>query len=188
MHSRLLELEVLARDTSATGDPFLDGLYALDATAAYYRLLYRLVRAISPELVVELGVFTARGTAHIAAACRETKVIGVDPFPKDISEILDRYPNIQFLKDKSYSKSVLDLVADGSVDICFFDTLHEYQVVLVETQLWFPKMKRGGIMLFDDISLNDGMKKFWSELNLPKLSLPWLHHSGFGAAVAELNG
>jgi len=180
----LQQLGALSRFTGPTGVPFLDGLYDLDATAVYYRFLFRLVQALAPQLIVELGVCTARGTAHMAAAAGEAVIVAVDPSPMDIGPILQRYPRIHWLKDLSCSPAVLDAVPDGSVDLCFIDTLHEYDLVSRETRMWLPKMKRGGIMVFDDLTLNDGMRKFWDELTLPKVALPWLHFSGFGIALA----
>ena len=180
----LQQLDALAHRTEPIGDPYLDGLYNLDTTAVYYRFLFRLVQALTPKLIVELGVCTARGTAHMAAASGDASVVAIDPSPMDIAPILQRYPRIQWLKETSCSSFALDAVADGSVDLCFVDTLHEYDLVSLETKLWLPKMKRGGILLFDDITINGGMRKFWDALKLPKVALPWLHWSGFGAALA----
>jgi hypothetical protein len=120
----------------------------------------------------------------MAAASGDTAVVAIDPSPMDIAPILQRYPQIRWLKDTSCSPLALDAVPAGSVDLCFIDTLHDYDLVSLETKLWLPKMKRGGMLLFDDITLNEGMRKFWGELNLPKVALPWLHWSGFGAALA----
>lgn len=180
------ELELLSRNVNPIGDKFLDNIFQQDTTSVYYRFLYRLVERINPKLVVELGVCKGGSTAHMAAARFETRVIAVDTAPFDVSHILDRYKNIDLIINESCSIGVLGQVHDKSVDICFIDTLHQQDLVTEETRLWLPKMKIGGIILFDDISLNEGMIKFWNKLNISnRISLPHLHWSGFGAAIIE---
>lgn len=169
-----------------TGVQFLDDLFALADTAIYYRFMFRLVQRMKPNLIVELGVCTGRCTAHLAAPKFDCRVLAIDPKPQDIREILARYPNIDLKIDLSTSPLVLSGVKDNSVDICFIDTIHSYRQVISEFHLWFPKLKVGGVMLFDDISLNAGTIKAWVELQqlcVEHVSLPHLHHSGFGAIV-----
>ncbi len=163
-------------------DSFLDSLFNQDKTSTYYRFMYRLCKLVNSKLTVELGVCSGRGTAHLAAGTNGT-VIAIDPNPWDINYILQKYPNITLKKIYSNDKQVLESITDGSVDICFVDTNHEYEQVTLETKLWNPKMKVGGIMLFDDINYNDGMKRFWNELSMNKISLPHLHWTGFGVAI-----
>jgi len=179
MKNKIIEL---SRDMSKVNDEFLDSLAAQDITHPYYPFLYRLVKLINPKITVELGVCTGRGTAHLAA-CNKGKVIAIDPEPWDIQYIISKYKNIDLHKDRSDSKVILDNIKDKTVDICYIDTLHDYHQVLTETKLWLPKMKNGGIILYDDIILNDGMKRFWNELQLDKVELNHLHWSGFGFAI-----
>ena len=179
-----IDLQILADNQSPTGDSFLDELYEIEK-AHYYRFLYRLVQRIQPNVVVELGVQSGRSTAHIAGASLETRVIAIDPNPPELGEKLKRYSNIDFRLDRSDSLSVLNSIPSNSVYICFVDTDHEYRQAVLETVLWRPKLKKGGIFVYDDISLNDGMKQFWTELPLRKVSLPKLHWSGFGCAILD---
>lgn len=182
--TEILEIEKLAHQP--VGIQFIDDLFSLASTAIYYRFMYHLVRRMRPELVVELGVYAGRSTAHLAAAtgCR---VVAVDPKPLDVSPILTKYPNIDLRIDVSTSPSILSEIDDGSVDLCFIDTVHYYQQVTSELRLWLPKIRRGGVILFDDVSENIEMIRAWSEIQASHVtvSLPSLHHSGFGALVKE---
>jgi len=169
----------------ATGDHFLDSLFDQDPTSDYYRYIFELLNFHrgSDTLFVELGVFAGRCTAHIASANPQGKVLAVDVEPKkEFYTILEKYGNISFEKGRSDSEEILNKVLDNSVDFCLFDTVHEYDVVKKETELWLPKIKVGGFMMYDDITLNDGMKKFWVELDQPKKQFPTLHWTGFGIA------
>lgn len=179
----LNEIEILAKDLTIIGDPYLDALVKKDPSAKYYPFMYRLLQKINPKLVVELGVCTGHGTAHLAASSPAATIIAVDPNPLDITAILGRYKNIKFKKTISTDLTLLDDIKDESVDLVFVDTLHTYAQVTSEVAVWTSKLKKGGIFLFDDITYSEEMIKFWNELQLPKVSLPQLHWTGFGIAI-----
>ncbi len=80
---------------------------------------------------------------------------------------------------------MLSSIKDKSIDICFVDAEHEYEAVTKELNLWYPKIKSGGMMFFDDINLNDGMRRFWNEIQYDKVILPNLHWSGFGLVYCK---
>ncbi len=123
---------------------------------------------------------------HLAAAKLDCNVIGIDPYPQDVSAILDRYKNIELKIGSSLSKDIIDSVRHRTVDILFIDSLHEYDQVIAEYKAWLPKMKYGGVILFDDIHLDEYMSKVWEFIQLghDSIELPHLHHSGFGAIIA----
>lgn len=183
----ITDIQILSNDLRQLDDEYLNSLYDMDQTAYYYKFIYRLVKLLKPKLTVELGVCTGRGTAHLAAGNLNGKVIGIDPNPDHVNNILDnillKYPNIDLRLDISTSTKILNEIAPNSVDICFVDTIHTYNQVIDEVKAWLPKMVRGGVMLFDDITYSDEMIKAWDEITLEKISLPHLHHSGFGVAI-----
>lgn len=170
-----------------TGDAYLDGLFDLVSSATYYRFLYRLAMAAKPEFIVELGSEYGRSTAHLAAC--GARVLAVDSCPKkEVMDVIARYNNVQLRITDSTERDVLDNVKDGSVDICFFDSDHYCYQVMKEYGVWFQKMKPGGVMLFDDITMDGTMIQAWWLLekmspHLERIELPQLHHSGFGAII-----
>jgi predicted O-methyltransferase YrrM len=184
-------LELAGRAEAPLGDPFLDGLFNLATTAIYYRFMFHLAAAMQPALVVELGVCTGRSTAHLAAGCPSAAVIGIDPGPQDnpdMTQIRAKYKNICLIRKESTDPGVVGATRDGSVDLCFVDTIHSYKQVMDEFKVWLPKMRPGGVMLFDDITENSEMPVAWAEITsgLPEdkfVSLPQLHHSGFGVIL-----
>lgn len=180
-------LESIAKSCSGpTGDTFLDSLFQADPSALYYRFIFRLVQSMKPALSVELGTYKGWCAAHMCAGHPGGKVVTVDPSPQsECAGIVARYSNLSLLKDKSDSPAVLGSIKDGSVDICLVDSVHESAHAEREVLLWTPKMRRSGVMLFDDISMNDDMRGFWDRITLRKLALPHLHWTGFGAVVYE---
>ena len=178
------ELQRLADQTDVTGDLYLDQLYNEEPGAFYYRFLHRLAARCAPSVCVELGVCHGRGTAHLAAADGRNRVLAIDIAPMHLfSTIQMHYPNIELHRCTSTDTALLRTIPLGSVGLCFVDTEHHYAQVRSEFLTWWPKMRSGGIFLFDDISLNEEMVQFWNELPLPTMSFPHLHWSGFGAAL-----
>ncbi len=183
------DLHALARiSDQSTGVAALDAVYGKGGPCGpYYRFLYHLAVKMRPTLVVELGCYRGYSTAHLAAGAGCT-VLAVEPYPQPQFEgIVKQYPNIEWLKDASLSKVVLDSVADRSVDLCFVDTVHTEEYAVPEYVAWSLKMKPGGVMLFDDITIDELMAGAWAKIvaldQREKISLPSLHYSGFGAIL-----
>lgn len=59
---------------------------------------------------------------------------------------------------RSTSKDCIDLFEDESLDFIFIDANHAYDFVKEDINLWFPKLKKGGIF-----SGHDYMNLDWSE-------------------------
>jgi len=157
-----------------------------DKSAVYYKFLFNLLSSYKNEnsFTVELGTYNGYSTAFLSRANINGLVLTIDILPKDNFYLIkEKYHNIISYLGKSTDDSVLDTVHKNSVDVCFFDTSHEYNILSKEFELWYPKIKKGGILLFDDIFLNEGMTRFWNELDLIKSSSKELHWSGFGYAI-----
>jgi hypothetical protein len=73
------------------------------------------------------------------------------------------------------------------IELLFIDTEHNGLQPLMEFQAWYPKLARRAIVFFDDISLNERMREFWTSFNPghPKISLPVHGDAGFGAVYVN---
>ena len=169
----------------ALGIPELDSVPGLTWNA-YYRFIYLLVSRLKLADCVELGVCTGRCTVHMALAYPEGRVYAVDPRPHEIYEEITRpYANIQLIRGSSIDPETLAHVPDGTIALCFADSVHNPDHVLREVEMWTPKMRDGGIFLFDDL-LYAGMDRVLQEVPFTrKGTLHQLHHTGFGYAIKE---
>ena len=168
-----------------TGDPMLDGFFDKDPSRVYYRLAYHLTKELKPTCSVELGTECGYFAAHLAAGNPDGMVWAVDPDAKDIFHIQHRFSNIVLLEGTSIDPTVLAKFEEESVDLLFIDSLHVAQYTLWETALWSPKMKRGGVILYDDV-LHDEMRGVLYQLPFrEKGLLPKMHPSGLGYAVVR---
>jgi len=57
---------------------------------------------------------------------------------------------LQFSMKMSTDVELLDSIADNSIDFVYLDGAHEYEVVKLELPLFFPKVRRGGVLAGHD--------------------------------------
>lgn len=154
--------------------------------AFYYKFLFALAQQMQPSLIVELGTGTAAISAfHFATGCPTARVITVDTSDVMLTAIAESpAPHIEGWVGHSlalYSRFVSEL--QDPIDIFFLDTSHVYEETVQEYQHYQKLMKRGGIMLFDDIA-SASPPHFWEIVEEPKAFHPVLHdHCGFGIAI-----
>ncbi len=132
---------------------------------------------------VEIGSFIGKSIAYIYCESlnqnKNYEFHTVDPFlshPEtsnfyrsfniDGNNLFNEFlKNIEPIKDKiKYYKSTSVEVSkkfnNESVDVIYIDGAHDYDSVKADIDSWYPKMKKTGIMAFDDyLSPHIGLKK-----------------------------
>jgi len=154
---------------------------------SYYLYLHALVKVLSPQTVLELGTCDG-GSAFfmmlgLGPEARLTTVdIGtnrpwqLEPFRQD--------PRLRVIVGNDLELSADEVGGAQTIDLLFIDTLHEEGHVKKELERYLPLVKPGGVIVMDDIRLNEGMERVWMSLDLPKVEVgPQYHWSGFGLAV-----
>ena len=156
-------------------------VFGRDASNPYYDLLYYVAKELPSDLIVELGTCTGGSTSHFAAGSTG-KVISLDIESRpDTIERLKPFDNIELIVGNTRDPALAwQICKRGPIDILFIDTDHTAEQVIIELSLYGPLVRPGGIILFDDIRINDGMSQWWDNLNEDKLELPEMHHTGFG--------
>jgi len=149
---------------------------------AYNRFFYELTKELKPKLCLETGTDRGRSAAHLALGNPDGLVITID-IDQACKANVDalKIPNIS-----SFAINSLDYVKaipDGFLDILFLDSLHTYEHTPTEWRAYQRRVKKGGLVFFDDIHLDAGMDRFWSEVTGVKVDLSHLHFSGFGAVL-----
>lgn len=66
-------------------------------------------------------------------------------FRDEARELLGNYPNCTFIPGQT-SKQLAEVFKDNSIDFVFIDGNHEYEGVKEDIELWYPKIKKGGIV------------------------------------------
>lgn len=62
---------------------------------------------------------------------------------------------------RGLSNELYDLFEDESLDFVYIDGNHKYDFVVEDINLWYPKVKRGGLVMGHDYILFNGTKEGW---------------------------
>ena len=156
----------------------------------YYAFLHALVRACEPEFIVELG--TDQGTsAMFLATATLSPVLSIDcdsrttEHPQEMA-VARGLVNVSAFTSDTVRPAALERVASYGrpIDLLFIDTDHCLAHIRKETAAYFPLMRPGGLVAYDDIHINGEMSQFWAELDKPKIEVLQPYWAGFGVSIA----
>lgn len=145
----------------------------------YYGFFKDLSTILMPKLILELGTWKGDSSASFADGYKPCQVITVNNQDElDPHNIRD---NVRYLEQDS-----LEFVTREDIDILFIDTLHDGRRCLYEFNIHSTFVAKGGLIFFDDIHLNEEMKKFWENFNpygFEKFELPIHGDAGMGVLI-----
>lgn len=179
-----------------------------ESWAPYYRFLSLVVSTYRPHVCLETGVYLGTATAHMAAACKNTMVIGVDrDFHKDVGQNTDRFPNIFLVEGDTTSEdtmykvsntlAMVDPVNRERIGVMFVDSTHDGETPRKEVELYSRFFDVECLIVCDDLigprHLHEKMMEFWEWLPGEKQELHFLHprlntsydEPGFGICIVR---
>lgn len=163
--------------------------------ACYYPFFYQLCKTRGPLKVLEIGTYRGVSIAHFAEGSRagghDVVAVTVDidaDSARIVNENLVEGQKLNIVPITISSMFGVPLVEPyAPFDVLFIDSLHNFNQAYGEYFLYRPLVKDGGIILFDDISLDatstKEMQVLWEFVPDAKVRLDMLHYSGFGGAV-----
>ena len=169
-----INLSKYLKSTDDLGFP--KGWFYMDAGLEHYRLLAYISTLYNGVTLLDIGSY--QGSSAIALSFnKKNKVISYDikhqPEKADI-----KIPNIQFIKGNVLMHEIaspfimLDTYHDGEFEQKFADHL--------------LKINYKGLVMFDDIYLNNEISNFWNGLKNEKYDLTHIgHHTGTGIAIYD---
>lgn len=78
----------------------------------------------------------------------------------DVQESIRGYEDRAFML-RGKSELLVDLFDDNSLDFVYVDANHSYESVKQDLDIWYPKIKSGGVLSGHDYILFDGEKTRW---------------------------
>ncbi len=145
-------------------------------------LLYNLAKSCKGDgVIVEIGSWKGKSTIWLAKGSKagnKLKVYAVDPHTGS-SEHREMYGKVwtfeefrRNIKDARVDDIVIPVLKtseqatkffDEPVEFIFIDGAHEYQLVKLDFELWFPRLIDGGIIAFHDTTWSAGPKEVAKE-------------------------
>jgi predicted O-methyltransferase YrrM len=153
--------------------------------AEHYKLLaYIAMQMPKNSIIVDLGTFY--GSSAIALSYNPEIEVHtydiVDLIPKDVKPTLNDIPNVKrYIKD---CKECISSFKDNLVivlDVDPHDGIQEKQVIQALVEIGYK-----GLVVCDDINLNQGMRDFWDSVSLKKHDVTkYGHWTGTGVIVFD---
>lgn len=148
----------------------------------YYQWLACLTKLLKPKQVVELGAAAGMSTMMIASELSPDAILySCDNDPAIAWKWMSgEWPQVKRLLGSDLDLKVWKGVDLEKTDLWFIDTLHFAEQLKKEIELYSPYWKKGAIVVFDDIRMND-MYPVWESLSYDKQeNTNPCHYSGFG--------
>ena len=123
--------------------------------------IYSVVAQNKPKRIVELGSYVGRSSIIFSVLAKEFDLdfITVDDLSskntkdeliENLKKIEGKYTFLQMKSDEAFQFFNIGAYADRPIDLIFIDTVHTYESVKHDCDLWLPKMRQGGLVLFHD--------------------------------------
>ena len=162
--------------------------------------VHDLIAALRPALLVELGVHRGDSYFGMCQTVQENgiscKCYGVDTWTGDAhagfydESVFDEvneyneenYPAFSRLLRSTFDEAQENF-GNSTIDLLHIDGLHRYQAVRHDFDLWYPKVRPGGVVLLHDTAARQGdfqVWKLWEELTGEFPTLEFTHSWGLG--------
>ncbi len=135
-------------------------------------LLFKLIREFRPATCLELGTCLGISTSFQAAALklnRQGRIITLEGADALASLAKQHFQSLGLDNASVVSgrfQDTLDKVLSqhGPVDFAFIDGHHDEKATLAYFDQIFPSLSQRAVLVFDDISWSNGMKRAWRAL------------------------
>ena len=137
---------------------------AIQIDGEFAWLLEKVLQLQNRKIAVEIGVMFG-GTLYAFTKLFD-RAIGIDISENELSYDL-KEPH-EYIIGNSKDPRILSRVKED-IDFLFIDGDHSYEGVSRDFELWYPKVRKGGLVALHDIrGVNiegiDGVKDFWNEI------------------------
>ncbi len=146
-------------------------------TPRFSRLLFRLIRHLKAQHIIELGTSLGINSLYLSAAVKEGNIHTLEGCPQTAATartVFEQWPlkNIH-LKEGNIDESLPSLLKNiPPVDAAYLDANHTYEASLRYVELLLPLLHENSFLIIDDIYWSKGMQQAWHQLQQhPKVSL-----------------
>lgn len=134
----------------------------------YGRMLFRLVKYIQPESIIELGTGIGVSTGYMASAAPGISIQSIEA-SRDKSEFAQMQLKSLEFNNIKFQCGLFDDLLDGLAagegkSIVFIDGNHNYLSTMKYFRHFRDQAVEETVLVFDDINWSKGMSKAWKEI------------------------
>ena len=169
-------------------------------------MAHLLIETLKPKIVVELGSHYGVSFFSFCEAAKryspETYVYAIDTWGGDIQAGYygdEVYDIVKVHRDANYRQNselircmfddAVHLFDNKSIDLLHIDGLHTYDAVKNDFEVWKPKLKDGGTILFHDWNVRKegfGVGRLWEQVKVDTRFKCLEVQYGYGLGIATL--
>ncbi|MBN2544935.1 MAG: class I SAM-dependent methyltransferase [Spirochaetes bacterium] len=135
--------------------------------------IFKLIRNLKPTLCLELGTFIGISGSYIASALKlnnKGKLITIEgnmPFREKAVENFNKLNLNNIVSICGRFQNVLPdiLRKNNPIDFAFIDGHHDEHATQDYYRMILPYLSDNAVLVFDDISWSDGMKRAWKNIS-----------------------
>ena len=163
-----------------------------------------LMEAQRPRVFVELGI--DRGVSYFAF-CQAVEKLGLDTrcfaidtwkgdeqavfYDENVFEKLNAYNEAQYSGFSSLMRGAFDdafpYFSDGSIDLLHIDSLHNFEAISHDFQVWLPKLSERAVVIMHDTNIRESKFGVFRFLEGLKKKYPFFEFAhGHGLAVISV--
>ena len=118
--------------------------------------------------IVEIGIYQGQSMTLLRDWFVNSKIVGVDNFnwPNVSEEQINKIEGITVIKGDAYNKKIADKFEDESIDIIIDDGSHFISNQIQFIELYYPKIKKGGVLIVEDVYDIDKDRDKFEQLGL----------------------
>lgn len=137
--------------------------------ASFSRLLFRLIRHLNAQTILEFGTSLGVNTLYLSAAAPGGKVYTLEGCPQT-ARLARQAFNSWMLKNILLKEGAIDqtlpalLQTTQKLDAAYLDANHTYEATLHYFKSLLPYLHDNSFVVVDDIYWSAGMKKAWDEI------------------------
>lgn len=178
-------------------DPRLEGVmnpqqyehYKTNVGHTYYLYLNAIVRETGAKNILEVGTDRGRSALFMMLALPQDGMlttIDLGGLREDLATVRDD-PRLRIVTADGAKPTLYKDLGLRDVDLLFIDSDHNYEHTKRVWELTRPHLSENSVVVIDDIHLNEGMTRFWDEIQHPKVdSGNKIHFSGWGIFTPHL--
>ena len=132
-------------------------------------VIFKIFNDLSPQKILELGTCLGFSSSYMAYFAPNAQIWSIEGSP-NVAQIAKENHQHFNLKNIEVFIGRFDKVLPNLLekikllDFAFIDGHHNKEATIAYFKQILPFMKRGGVMLFDDIAWSSGMQEAWSEI------------------------
>lgn len=170
---RILSIKDLgAGSKKLTNTRSVQNIYRHNSSGKKYgELLWKLVKHLKPESILELGTSIGNGTLAMHLAAPSAKIITMEGCPsiaqiaqENFSEFSEKNTNIE-LQAGAFHK-LIPMLRWKTIDLIFIDGHHNGKALQDYIELLYARMDENTMVIIDDIRWSSDMHQAWKAICL----------------------